>query len=114
VLKLDHHFVSLFAHEFDRVLVAEPVGTLDGIVHVPRPVILLGIAERGSHTTLRRNRVRTRREDLGQHSRLQAGFGQLDSRTQTGATGTDDHRIKFENRNTHAYSLQRIAAAHAA
>ena len=29
-----------FAHEiFDRVLVAQPVGALDGIVHVPRPVV---------------------------------------------------------------------------
>ena len=31
----------------------------------------------------------------------------------TGTTGTNDDRIKLQNRNTHAYSLQRIAAAHA-
>src|SRR3546814_5899709 len=27
------------AHEFDGVLVAEPVGTLDGIVHMPVPAV---------------------------------------------------------------------------
>ncbi|MPN04450.1 hypothetical protein SDC9_151688 [bioreactor metagenome] len=113
VLELDDHFVGLLAHELDGILVTEPVGTLDGIVHVPRPVIFLGVTQRSRHTALRCNSVRAGRKNLGQHGRLQAGFGQLDRGTQTGATGTDDDRIKLQNRNTHAYSLQRIAAAHA-
>jgi hypothetical protein len=113
VFELDHHFVGLLAHELDRVLVAEPVGALDGVVHVPRPVIFLGVAERGGNAPLGGDGMRTGREDLGQHGGLEAGFGQLDRGTQAGATGANDHRIKLENRNTHAYSLQRIAAAHA-
>ena len=44
---------------------------------------------------------------------LQTGLGQLDCGTQTGTTGADDDSIEFQNRNTHAHSLQRIAAAHA-
>jgi hypothetical protein len=35
VFELNDNFVGLFAHEFDGILVAEPVGTLDGVVHVP-------------------------------------------------------------------------------
>jgi hypothetical protein len=57
--------------------------------------------------------VGTGREDLGQNGGLETGFGQLDRGTQTGAAGADDDRVEFQNGNTHAYSLQRIAAAHA-
>jgi hypothetical protein len=46
VLEFDDDFVGLAAHELDRVLVAEPVGALDGVVHVPVPVVLLGVAQR--------------------------------------------------------------------
>ncbi len=34
------------AQIFDRVLVSEPVGALDGVVHVPFPVVRAHIAER--------------------------------------------------------------------
>src|SRR3546814_2183667 len=37
------------AHEFDSVLVAEPVGTLDGIVHMPIPVVFAHRSE--EHTS---------------------------------------------------------------
>ena len=50
------------AHVFDGVLVAEPVGALDGVVHVPAPVVLAHIAERGGDAALRRDRVRAGRE----------------------------------------------------
>src|SRR5271170_6868698 len=43
------------AHELDRVLVAEPVGPLDGVVHVPAPVVLAHIAERRADAALCRN-----------------------------------------------------------
>ncbi len=75
VFEFDHDFVGLAAHELDRVLVAQPVGTLDGVVHVPVPVILLGIAQAGSDPALRRDGVRTGGEHLGQHGGLEAGFG---------------------------------------
>jgi hypothetical protein len=75
--------------------------------------VLAHVAERGADAALRGDGVRARREDLGQDGDLQTGFGQLDCGTQAGTTGANDHRIKLQNRNTHAYSLQRIAAAHA-
>ena len=50
------------AHVLDRVLVAEPVRALDRVVHVPEPVVLGHVAERGADAALRRDRVRARRE----------------------------------------------------
>src|SRR5205085_1928870 len=40
VLELDHELGRHAAHELDRVLVAEVVGALDRVVHVPDPVVL--------------------------------------------------------------------------
>src|SRR5579875_897350 len=51
------------AKVFDRVLVAEPVGPLDGIVHVPAPIVLAHVAERCRDAALRRHRMRSRREN---------------------------------------------------
>ncbi len=65
MFELNDNFVGFLAHEFDRILVAEPVGSLDGIVHVPRPVILLGITQGSSNPALRRNRMGARGENLG-------------------------------------------------
>ena len=48
VLELDHHLGRHAAHELDRVLVAQPVGALDRVVHVPVPAVLAHVAERGA------------------------------------------------------------------
>src|SRR6185436_5154738 len=62
------------AHEiFDRILVAEPVRPLHGVVHVPAPIILMHVAERRRDAALRRHRVRARRENLGDAGGLEAG-----------------------------------------
>ena len=48
MLELDDRRDRLAAHVFDGVLVAEPVRALDGVVHVPAPVVLAHVAERGA------------------------------------------------------------------
>src|SRR5258708_13192357 len=58
------------AHIFDRILIAEPVGTLDGVEHVPAPVILAHIAERSADAPLRPHGVRPGREYLAAPSGL--------------------------------------------
>src|SRR5690606_9090859 len=40
VLELEHGFGAYGTHVFDRVLVTDVVGTLDGVVHVPAPVVI--------------------------------------------------------------------------
>jgi hypothetical protein len=46
------------AHELDRVLVAEPVGALDGVVEVIVPVVFAHVAQRSADAALRRHGVR--------------------------------------------------------
>ena len=77
------------AEVFDGVLVAEPVGPLDGVVHVPAPVVRAHVAERGGDAALRRDGVRARREHLGDAGGLQAGLGAAERGAQAGAAGAD-------------------------
>src|SRR3546814_3529948 len=65
MFKLDDRGDGFTGHVLDRILVTEPVGTLDGVVHVPQPMVLGHIAERSRDAALRRDGVRTRRENLG-------------------------------------------------
>ena len=59
-------------HVFDGVLVAEPVRPLDGVVHVPAPVVLVHVAERRRDAALRRHRMRAGRKHLGDAGGAQA------------------------------------------
>src|SRR4029450_10295327 len=43
------------AEVFDGVLVAQPVRPLDGVVHVPAPVVLAHVAEAGGDAALGRD-----------------------------------------------------------
>src|SRR5690606_23574368 len=75
------------------VLIAEPVRPLDGIEHMPLPVVFSHIAKRGGNTALRCNRMRACREDLGNAGRLEARFGHAHGGAQTGTASTDDNNI---------------------
>ena len=93
VLELDDRGRRLLAHELDGVLVAEPVRALDGVVHVPAPVVLAHVAERGADAALRGDRVAARREELGDAGGGQARFGQPERGAQAGAAGADDDDV---------------------
>ncbi len=81
------------AEIFDSVLIAEPISTLDGVVHVPAPVILAHIAERGRDATLRRDGMRAGREHLGDTRGTQPCFAAANHGAQTGTARTDDDDI---------------------
>ncbi len=82
------------AEVLDRVLVAEPVGTLDGIVHVPLPAVGSHVADRGGDAALRRDRMRARREHFGHAGRLEAGLRAAERRPEARAAGAHhDHVI---------------------
>ena len=72
VLQLDDGRRRLLAHELDGVLVAEPVRALHGVVHVPAPVVLAHVAERGADAALRGHGVAARGEQLGDAGGRQA------------------------------------------
>ena len=42
----------LLCHEVDGILITQPVGTLDGVVHVPPPVVFLHVAQCSVEATL--------------------------------------------------------------
>jgi len=89
------------AKELDGVLVAQVVRALDGVVHVPEPVVLAHVAQRSADATLGRDGMRTRGEHLRQHGDFQAGFGQLQGRAHAGTAGTHDDRIELAGGNGH-------------
>src|SRR5581483_8924727 len=81
------------AQVFDGVLVAEPIGALDGVVHVPAPVILTHVAERGGNAALRRNGMRAGGKDFAYAGSAQTGFAASDHGTQTRSACTDHDDI---------------------
>ena len=93
VLQLDDGCGRFLAHVLDRILVAEPVGALDGVVHVPAPVVLTHVAQRCADAALRRNGVTASRKYLGEASGLEARLGQTKGCSQACTAGTYDHDI---------------------
>src|SRR6202020_390872 len=84
----------LTAQIFDSVLVAEPVGALDGVVHMPSPVVRPHIAEGSRNPALRRDGMRTRGKHFRDARRAQARLSAADARSQSGAARADHHDIK--------------------
>ena len=78
---------------FDGVLVAQPVGALDRVVHVPAPVVRPHVAERGADAALGGDGVRAGGEELGDAGDLQPLLGAAESRPQPGAAGSDHHHV---------------------
>ncbi len=76
-----------------RRLVHQIVAALDGIIHMPFPVIFLQVAQGRSHTALSRAGVRARGVDLTQHR--YAGLGQLHCGHQASAARANDYHVEF-------------------
>ena len=89
VLELIDRCRSLAREIFDRVLVAQPVRPLDGVVHVPGPVVGRIVAERGGNPALRRHGVRAGGEDLGDVRGAKARFRGAHRRAQARSARTD-------------------------
>lgn len=91
---LDDGLWGLSCHVVDGILVTQPVGAFDGVVHVPSPVIGLHVAEGGVDATLSCYGVRSSGKELGDHRRVEALLHQAECGTKAGTTGADDDRIK--------------------
>ena len=110
VLELVDRGGSVAAEVFDGVLVAEPVGALDGVVHVPAPVVRPHVAERGGDAALRGDRVRAGRKDLGDAGCLQAGLGASDACAQARAARAHDHDVVGVVRDRVGHAAERCCA----
>lgn len=93
MFKLDNGSGSLAGHVVDGVLVTKPVGTLDRIVHVPPPVILVHVAKSGVNTALRSDGVTPRGEQLRYASGVEPCFRKAERRSQSRAAGSHNNRI---------------------
>jgi hypothetical protein len=85
---------GLPAHELDGVLVAQVVRALDGVEHVPVPVVRQDIGQGRVDPTLGGDRMGPGREHLGDHRNAQIGIGQLDRRVEPGPARADDQGIE--------------------
>lgn len=92
-LELEDGLGRLTSHILDGVLITEPVTTLNGVIEMPAPVIIVHVAESSVDTALSGNSVRSSREELGDAGGLEAGFGQTEGSSETGATSTDDDGV---------------------
>ena len=64
VLKLIDHLGCLTAHKLNGILVTKIVRALYRIEHMPIPIVVAHIAQRGANPALGRHRVGARWEDL--------------------------------------------------
>lgn len=93
VLELDDGGGSLTGHVVNRILITEPVGALDSVVHVPSPVVLVHVAKGGVDATLSRDGVGTSREELGNTGSVETGLGKTKGSAETGTTSTNNKSI---------------------
>ena len=93
VLELHDRRRCFLAHILDRILIAQPVRSLDGVVHMPAPVVFTHVAECGTDTALCGNRVTARRKYFGDGRGRQTEFGEAQRCTQTRTTCTYDDDV---------------------
>ncbi len=93
MLELDDRGRGLLAQVLDRVLVAEPVRALDGVVHVPAPVVLAHVAECGADAALRRDRMAARGKHLADTGRRETLLGEAERGPETRAARADDDHV---------------------
>ncbi|CZY47244.1 Uncharacterised protein [Enterobacter hormaechei] len=101
VVQLQNRFRAGFTHIFDGILVTDVIGTFYRIVHVPFPVIFMGITQRNGDTALRRHCVGTGREYFREQRTGLAALGNLQCGAHTCATRTNHNSIKFSDWQFH-------------
>ena len=91
--QFQHRFGRLPAHVVNGILISQPVASLDGVVHVPAPVVLRHVAKRRVDAALRGHRVRAGGEELGDAGRPEAGLGEAHGGAEAAAAASHDHGI---------------------
>jgi hypothetical protein len=66
---------------------------LDGVVHMPAPVVLAHVAERGADAALGGGGVAAGREHLGEAGGREAGLAHAEHGAEPGPAGADDDDV---------------------
>lgn len=78
----------------DGILVSEPVASLNGVIGVPSPVVLVHVSEGSIDASLGGDGVGPGREELGNAGGFEALFDEAEGGSQTGSSGANDHGIE--------------------
>ena len=93
VLELENGIDRFPGQHFGRVLIHQVVATLDGVEHVPFPVVFFSVAQSCADSALSGARVRARRVQLADDSDV--GLARhLDRRHESRTAGADNDRIE--------------------
>ena len=93
MLEFDDGRRRLLAHEFDGILVAEPIRPFHGVVHMPAPIVRTHVTQSRGNAPLRRDGVTARRKHLGQTGGREPRLGQPEGGPQARAAGADDNHV---------------------
>jgi hypothetical protein len=113
VLELVDVVRRFVAERLDRVLVAEVVRPLDGVVGVLLGVVLRRVPERCVDAALGRAGMASRRVDLRDDRDVRAGVERLDGCAHAGTTGADDEDVVLSFHRQGSYTKrppQRVGA----
>lgn len=86
VLQLDDSLGGFASHVMDCILISEPIGSLDCVVHVPFPVVVLHVAESGVNAALSSDCVRSGGKKFCDYGCFKSFSDKAESCAQTGAT----------------------------
>lgn len=93
ILQLEYGFRGFLGEKVNGVLITEPVGCSNRVVHVIKPMIVFDAADGRIDATLSRDRVRSSWEKLCYHRHFEALVGEAQSCSQTGSAGAHDDAV---------------------
>ncbi len=93
MLQLNYSVCCFLTHVLDCVLIPEPVGSLNRVVHVPAPIVFTHIAQRRTNAALRSNCVTSGWEYFGDTCRLETLLGKAECCAQPRTTSADDYDV---------------------
>jgi hypothetical protein len=98
MFKFEYSLWTFAAHVLDGVLVAYVVGSFYGVIHMPAPVIQrIFTGNSAGNSTLSGNCMGACGKHFGDDSSLEAGLGELQGRSQSGAAAANDYTVKGKN-----------------
>ena len=77
----------------DCILVSQPIRTLDRIVHMPPPIVLVHVSKRSIDTALGCDGMTSCREELRYTCSVEASLGKTKGCSKTSPTSADNNRI---------------------
>ena len=95
IFQLNNRLWCLSCHVVDGILISKPIRTLDRVVHVPPPIVLVHVSEGRINSSLSCYSVTSSWKELGYTRCVKTSLGKTKSCPQTSPTGSNDNGIIF-------------------